>query len=57
MLIFSPKIYLISYPSHEKLTTVVTIFEGGNCETNIDDCDPDPCLNSGQCDDLTNDHR
>ena len=57
MLIFFPKIYLISYPSHEKLTTVVTIFEGGNCETNIDDCDPDPCLNSGQCDDLTNDHR
>ena len=39
------------------MTTGVTIFEGDNCETNIDDCDPDPCLNSGQCIDLTNDYK
>ena len=45
------------YPSIEKLTTGVTIFEGVNCETNKDDCDPDPCLNSGQCIDLTNDYK
>ena len=45
------------YPTIEKFTTGVTIFEGDNCETNIDDCDPDPCLNSGQCIDLIHDYK
>ena len=45
------------YLSIEKLTTGVTILQGDNCETNIDDCDPDPCLNSGQCIDLINDYK
>jgi len=26
-------------------------YEGDSCETNIDDCDPDPCLNGGICTD------
>jgi probable HAF family extracellular repeat protein len=27
-------------------------YEGDNCETNIDDCAPNPCENGGRCDDL-----
>jgi len=26
-------------------------YEGTNCETNIDDCDPNPCQNGGTCND------
>lgn len=29
-------------------------FSGINCENNIDDCSPDPCLNGGTCNDLVN---
>ena len=27
------------------------VFEGDNCEMNIDDCSSDPCQNNGTCED------
>ena len=30
---------------------------GLNCETEIDDCDPDPCMNDGECIDLVVGYR
>ena len=29
-------------------------FTGTSCETNIDNCDPDPCVNAGVCSDGVN---
>ena len=29
-------------------------YNGTNCDNNIDDCDPNPCLNGGQCIDGVN---
>ena len=26
-------------------------FTGDTCETNVDDCDPNPCMNGGSCED------
>ena len=31
-------------------------FTGKNCETNINECDPSPCLNGGHCVDGVNDY-
>ncbi|XP_055898021.1 protein crumbs-like isoform X3 [Biomphalaria glabrata] len=31
-------------------------YEGKYCETNIDDCSPNPCLYNGTCTDLVNNH-
>ena len=29
-------------------------FTGTNCETEVDECDSDPCLNGGRCQDGVN---
>ncbi|XP_053405671.1 protein jagged-1b-like isoform X2 [Mercenaria mercenaria] len=31
-------------------------YDGAQCEHNIDDCRPDPCLNGGKCEDLVNNY-
>ena len=31
--------------------------QGANCEFDVDECEPEPCLNGGQCLDLINDFR
>ena len=31
-------------------------YTGRECETNINDCDPNPCQNGGRCKDLINDY-
>ena len=31
-------------------------FTSTNCTVNIDDCDPNPCMNGGSCEDLINDY-
>ena len=31
-------------------------YTGSICDTNIDDCDPDPCVNNGTCSDEVNDY-
>ncbi|XP_030844843.1 delta-like protein C [Strongylocentrotus purpuratus] len=31
-------------------------YAGKDCETNIDDCNPDPCENRGTCTDRVNDY-
>ncbi len=33
------------------------IIQGKNCETNHDDCEPDPCENGGVCVDLEADYQ
>ena len=35
--------------------TTVICFTGDTCETNIDDCSPNPCKNEGTCTDMVND--
>jgi hypothetical protein len=32
-------------------------FTGTRCQTNIDDCTPNPCMNGGKCQDKINDYR
>lgn len=32
------------------------LFEGSACETDINECSSDPCLNGGVCEDLINDY-
>ena len=39
---------------HSHYFRCLNIFEGTNCNINIDDCDPSPCLNGGVCQDLVN---
>jgi hypothetical protein len=36
---------------------LIYIIQGKNCETNHDDCEPDPCENGGVCVDLEADYQ
>ena len=41
---------------NEYTCNCVAGFTGHDCEVNIDECEPEPCLNGGRCDDGINEY-